>query len=120
MKSYKTTPKLESNLNYMKNQQSDIFYQKGLNKPEIEYGHKKLMTKNTYKSSFNFLEWKDNSPQLNPSIKIKQNPNNISQILNSNLSNYMKYNLNNIPFCSKHKTFYEKMFENEPNKNPNK
>ena len=120
MKSYKTTPKLESNLNYVKNQQSDIFCQKGLNKPEIEYGHKKLIPKNTFKSSSNILEWNDNSPHLNPSIKIKQNPNNVSQILNSNMTNYMKYNLNFIPGFSKHKPFYEKMFENVPNDKTNK
>ena len=41
MKSYKTNPKLSKNINYIKNQQSDIFSQKGLNKPEIKYTHKK-------------------------------------------------------------------------------
>ena len=32
MKSYKTDPRLASNINYIKNQQSDIFIQKGLKK----------------------------------------------------------------------------------------
>ena len=118
MKTYKSTPKFLSNLNYIKNQQSDIFIQKGLNKPEIKYTHKKLIPKNTFKSTYNFLEWNDTSPHLNPSIKIKQSPNNISQILNSNTKNYMKYDLNKIPGKSKkHKSFYEKMFENEPDSN---
>ena len=81
-----------------------------LNKPEIKYTHKKLIPKNTFKSTYNFLEWNDTSPHLNPSIKIKQSPNNISQILNSNTKNYMKYDLNKIPGKSKkHKSFYEKM-----------
>ena len=121
MKSFKTTPKLESNLNYMKNQQSDIFIQKGLNKPEIQYKHKKFIPKNTFKSSYNFMEWNDMSPHMNPSIKIKENPNNLSQILNSKKINYMKYQLNKVPGGPKaHKAFYEKMFENEPEKGVNK
>ena len=120
MKSFKTTPKL-SNINYIKNQQSDIFIQKGLNKPEIQYKHKKFIPKSTFKSSYNFLEWKDTSPHFNPSIKIKNNPNTISQILNANATNYLNYDLNKIPGKSKkHKAFYEKMFENEPDINSNK
>ena len=116
MKTFKTTPKLTSTLNYIKNQQSDIFIQKGLNKPEIQYTHKRFIPKNTFKSSFNFLEWNETSPHMNPSIKMKQTPNNISQILNSNSeNNFIKYDLNKIPGRStKHKSFYEKMFENEP------
>ena len=121
MKTYKTTAKLEKNLNYMKNQQSDIFIQKGLNKPEIQYKHKKLIPKNTYKSSYNFLEWDNTSPHFNPSIKIKKNPNNLSQILNSKPEKYYKYDLNKIAGGpKKHQVFYEKMFENEPDKNMNK
>ena len=116
MKTFKTTPKLTSTLNYIKNQQSDIFIQKGLNKPEIQYTHKRFIPQNTFKSSFNFLEWNETSPHMNPSIKMKQTPNNISQILNSNSeNNFIKYDLNKIPGRStKHKSFYEKMFENEP------
>ena len=116
MKTFKTTPKLISTLNYIKNQQSDIFIQKGLNKPEIQYTHKRFIPQNTFKSSFNFLEWNETSPHMNPSIKMKQTPNNISQILNSNSeNNFIKYDLNKIPGRStKHKSFYEKMFENEP------
>ena len=118
MKTFKTTPKLRTN--YIKNQQSDIFIQKGLNKPEIQYKHKKFIPKNTFKSSYNFLEWNDESPHLNPSFKIKPNPNNLSQILNANATNYLNYDLNKIPGKSKkQKAFYEKMFENEPDKNPN-
>ena len=121
MNSFKAIPKLESNINYIKNQQSDIFIQKGLNKPEMQYKHKKFIPKNTFKSSYNFLEWNDMSPHLNPSIKIKKNPNNLSQILNSKKTNYMKYNLNKIPGGPKiHKSFFEKMFENEPDKGMNK
>ena len=121
MKTFKTTPKFSNNINYIKNQQSDIFCQKGLNKPEIKYTHKKLIPKSTFKSTYNFLEWNDESPHLNPSIKIKQNPNHLSQILNSNTNNYLKYDLNKIPGKSKkHKTFYEKMFENEPDNKSNK
>jgi hypothetical protein len=122
MRTYKTTPKLASKLNYMRSQQSDIFSQKGLNKPEIQYKHRKLIPRNTFKSSHNFLEWNDTSPHLNPSIKIKQNPNNLSQILNSNSENYfIKYDLNKIPGrTNKHKSFYEKMYENEPDSKINK
>ena len=73
MKTCKSTPKLGTHLNYIKNQQSDIFIQKGLNKPEIEYKHKKIINnRNTFKSSYNFLEWNDMAPHLSPSIKIKQ------------------------------------------------
>ena len=118
MKSYKTNPKLISNKYNARYQESDIFIQKGLNKPEVQYTHKKLIPKNTFKSSYNFLEWNDTSPHFNPSIKIKNNPNNISQILNANATNYLKYDLNKIPGKSKkHKSFYEKMHENEPDKN---
>ena len=121
MKTYKTTAKLEKNLNYMKNQQSDIFIQKGLNKPEIQYKHKKLIPKDTFKSSYNFLEWDNTSPHFNPSIKIKNNPNNLSQILNSKPEKYYKYDLNKIAGGpKKHQVFYEKMFENEPDNNINK
>ena len=123
MKTYKTSTKLGKNLNYIKNQQSDIFIQKGLNKPEIEYKHKKMVSKNTFESTYNFLEWKDTTPHQNPSIKIKQNPNYVSQILNSNpsLTNDTKYNLKNAAGGpKKHKVFYETMFEKEPNNNPNK
>ena len=121
MKPYKTNPKLISNKYNARYQESDIFIQKGLNKPEVQYTHKKLIPKNTFKSSYNFLEWNDTSPHFNPSIKIKHNPNNISQILNTNATNYLKYDLNKIPGKSKkHKSFYEKMHENEPDKNTNK
>jgi len=120
MKSFKTTPKLQPHINYIKNQQSDIFIQKGLNKPEIKYGHKKLINRNTFKSSYNFLEWDSISPHLSPSIKIKQNPNNISQILNSNTSEYLKYNFKKFP-QKQHRPFYVKMFEDDLNdQNPNK
>ena len=37
----------------------DILNQKGLNKPEISYTHKKMISNNTLDSSYNFLEWKD-------------------------------------------------------------
>ena len=115
MKTFKTNPKLIRNTNYIRNQQSDIFIQKGLNKPEIQYKHKKLIPRNTFKSQYNFLEWKDTSPHLDSSIKIKQTPNNISQILNSKSDKFVKYDLNKIPGRSKkHKSFYEKMFESEP------
>ena len=123
MKTYKTSTKLGQNLNYIKNQQSDIFIQKGLNKPEIEYKHKKMVSKNPFESTYNFLEWKDTSPHQNPSIKIKQNPNYVSQILNSNPSktNDTNYNLKNAAGGpKKHKVFYEEMFEKEPNNNSNK
>ena len=121
MKSYKTNPKILSNIFQTRDQQSDIFIQKGLNKPEIQYTHKRLIPKDTFKSSYNFLEWNDTSPHFNPSIKIKHNPNNISQILNANATNYLKYDLNKIPGKSKkHKSFYEKMHEDEPDNNTNK
>ena len=121
MKSYKTNPKILSNIFQTRDQQSDIFIQKGLNKPEIQYTHKRLIPKDTFKSSYNFLEWNDTSPHFNPSIKIKHNPNNISQILNANATNYLKYDLNKIPGKSKkHKSFYEKMLEDEPDNNTNK
>ena len=121
MISFKTSPKLASNINYMKNQQSDIFIQKGLNKPEIEYKHKKIIPSNTFNSSYNFLEWNNTTPYQNTSIKIKQNPNNISHIFNSEQTNYNKYNSNKVAGGpQKHKTFYEKMHQDEPNKNPNK
>ncbi len=121
MRTYKTSTKLSSNTNYIKNQQSDIFIQKGLNKPEIQYKHKKLIPKKTFESSYNFLEWKDMTPHQNPSIKIKQNPSYVSQILNSNPTIDHKYNLKKAAGGPKtHKVFYEKMFENEPNNNVNK
>ena len=90
MKSFKTTPKL-STINYIRNQQSDIFSQKGLNKPEIQYTHKRMMPKNTYTTSYNFLEWKDSTPYQNPLIRIRVNPNSVSQILNSNMTDFAKY-----------------------------
>ena len=115
MKSYKTTPKLLSNIYHRRDQQSDIFIQKGLNKPEIQYKHKKFIPRNTFKSQYNFLQWNDTSPHLDSSIKIKQTPNNISQILNSKSDKFVKYDLNKIPGRSrKHKSFYEKMHESEP------
>ena len=120
MKTYITSQKLSSNPNYEKYQQSDIFIQKGLNKPEIKYTHKKFIPKKTFDSSYNFLEWKDMSPHIDESIKIKLNPNNISQILNSNTEKYLNSDLTKIGSKKKHKTFYEKMHENEPEKNMNK
>lgn len=119
MKSFKTTPKL-STINYIKNQESDIFIQKGLNKPEIQYTHKRLIPKNTYTTSYNFLEWKDTTPYQNPLIRIRVNPNTLSQILNSNMTNFAKYNTSSVPGSTKHKNFSEKMFENEPDKHRNK
>ena len=119
MKTYKTTPKL-STINYIKNQQSDIFSQKGLNKPEIQYTHKRMVPKNTYTTSYNFLEWKDTTPYQSPLIRIRVNPNTLSQILNSNMTNFAKYNTNIIPGSKKHKNFCEKMFENEPDKQRNR
>ena len=71
MRTFKTNPKLIRNINYMRSQQSDIFRQKGLNKPEIQYKHKKLIPRNTFKSQYNFLEWNDTSPHFDSSIKIK-------------------------------------------------
>ena len=121
MKSYKTNPKLSKNINYIKNQQSDIFSQKGLNKPEIKYTHKKVIPKKTFETSYNFLEWKDMSPHYDQSIKVKLNPNNISQILSSNSKQYLNSDLNKInPKKFLKKNFYEKMFEIEPEKVLNK
>ena len=121
MKSYKTNPKLSKNINYIKNQQSDIFSQKGLNKPEIKYTHKKIIPKKTFETSYNFLEWKDMSPHYDQSIKVKLNPNNISQILSSNSKQYLNSDLNKInPKKFLKKNFYEKMFEIEPEKVLNK
>ena len=115
MKSYKTNPKLSKNINYIKNQQSDIFSQKGLNKPEIKYTHKKLIPKKTFETSYNFLEWKDMSPHYDQSIKVKLNPNNISQILSSDSKQYLNSDLNKINTKKiLKKNFYEKMFEIEP------
>lgn len=119
MKSFKSTPRFAT-INYIKNQQSDIFDQKGLNKPEVEYTHKKMMPKNTYTTSYNFLEWSEISPHQNPLIRIKESPNCLSQILNSNSSNFYRYNTNIMPGAKKRRTFYEKMFENEPDKEKNK
>ena len=121
MKSYKTNPKLSKNINYIKNQQSDIFSQKGLNKPEIKYTHKKIIPKKTFETSYNFLEWKDMSPHYDQSIKVKLNPNNISQILSSKSKQYLNSDLNKInPKKFLKKNFYEKMFEIEPEKVLNK
>ena len=121
MKSYKTNPKLSKNINYIKNQQSDIFSQKGLNKPEIKYTHKKVIPKKIFETSYNFLEWKDMSPHYDQSIKVKLNPNNISQILSSNSKQYLNSDLNKInPKKFLKKNFYEKMFEIEPEKVLNK
>ena len=116
MKRFKTTEKISSNHNYEKYQQSDILNQKGLNKPEIKYTHKKLISKNTLDSSYNFLEWKEMSPHFDSNIKIKLNGNNISQIINTNKEKYLKYNLNAITPKRKHKNFYERLYENEPEK----
>ena len=118
MKSFKSTPRFAT-INYIKNQQSDIFDQKGLNKPEVKYTHKKMMPKNTYSTSYNFLEWTETSPHQNPLIRIKESPSLLSQILNSNSSNFYRYNTSNIPGAKKRRTFYEKMFENEPNTQKN-
>ena len=104
MKTYKTSQKLSSNPNYEKYQQSDIFIQKGLNKPEIKYTHKRFIPKKTFDSSYNFLEWKDMSPHTDETIKIKLNPNNISQILNSNTENNLNYDYKKIKFKKKKKT----------------
>ena len=121
MKSYKTNPKLSKNINYIKNQQSDIFSQKGLNKPEIKYTHKKIIPKKTFETSYNFLEWKDMSPHYDQSIKVKLNQNNISQILSSKSKQYLNSDLNKInPKKFLKKNFYEKMFEIEPEKVLNK
>ena len=121
MKSYKTNPKLTKNINYIKNQQSDIFSQKGLNKPEIKYTHKKLIPKKTFERSYNFLEQKDMSPHYDQSIKVKLNQNNISQILSSNTKRYLNSDLNRInPKKFIKKNFYEKMFEIEPENVMNK
>ena len=78
------------------------------------------MPKNTYTTSYNFLEWSEISPHQNPLIRIKESPNCLSQILNSNSSNFYRYNTNIMPGAKKRRTFYEKMFENEPDKEKNK
>ena len=117
MKSYKTTNNLSKNINYIKYQQSDIFSQKGLNKPEIKYTHKKLIPKKTFESSYNFLEWRDMSPHYDQSIKVKLNPNNISQILSSKTNQYLNYDLNKInPKKISRKNFIQRLFETEPEK----
>ena len=106
----KTNQFLSKNANYIKYQQSDIFSQKGLNKPEIKYTHKKIIPKNTLDSTYNFLEWKDMSPHLDQKIKIKLNPNNCSQILHSNTEKYLNQDLNKIQQEKKHKTSLEKIY----------
>ena len=117
MKSYKTTNNLSKNINYIKYQQSDIFSQKGLNKPEIKYTHKKLIPKKTFESSYNFLEWRDMSPHYDQSIKVKLNPNNISQILSSKTNQYLNYDLNKINKKKIYrKNFIQRLFEIEPEK----
>ena len=117
MKSYKTTNNLSKNINYIKYQQSDIFSQKGLNKPEIKYTHKKLIPKKTFESSYNFLEWRDMSPHFDQSIKVKLNPNNISQILSSKTNQYLNYDLNKINKKKIYrKNFIQRLFEIEPEK----
>lgn len=117
MKSYKTTNNLSKNINYIKYQQSDIFSQKGLNKPEIKYTHKKLIPKKTFELSYNFLEWRDMSPHYDQSIKVKLNPNNISQILSSKTNQYLNYDLNKInPKKISRKNFIQRLFETEPEK----
>ena len=108
------------NPNYIKYQQSDIFIQKGLSKPEIKYTHKRIIPKNTFDSSYNFLYWKDMSPHFDENIKIKVNQNNVSQILHSNAEKYINKDLNLIGSKLKHKAFYDKMYENEPDKNIDK
>lgn len=121
MKSYKTTNNLSKNINYIKYQQSDIFSQKGLNKPEIKYTHKKLIPKKTFESSYNFLEWRDMSPHYDQSIKVKLNPNNISQILSSKTNQYLNYDLNKINKKKIYrKNFIQRLFEIEPEKVMNK
>ena len=117
MKSYKTTNNLSKNINYIKYQQSDIFSQKGLNKPEIKYTHKKLIPKKTFESSYNFLDWRDMSPHFDQSIKVKLNPNNISQILSSKTNQYLNYDLNKINKKKIYrKNFIQRLFEIEPEK----
>ena len=117
MKSYKTTNNLSKNINYIKYQQSDIFSQKGLNKPEIKYTHKKLIPKKTFESSYNFLEWRDMSPHYDQSIKVKLNPNNISQILSTKTNQYLNYDLNIINKKKIYrKNFIQRLFEIEPEK----
>ena len=119
MRVYKSTPKF-STLNYIKNQQSDIYNQKGLNKPEIEYKHKRLMPKSTYSTTYNFLEWNDTAPHQNASIKIRQSPNYMSHIFNSNISNFQIYKSNHMTGPNKHNTFYERLFQNDPDFNTNR
>ena len=116
MKTYSTTQIQPKSKYYAKYHQSDIFIQKGLNKPEIQYTHKKIIPKNTFDSTYNFLDWKEMSPHMDKNIKVKLNLNNISQILHSNTEKYLKQNLDKIGSHKRHKTFYEKMHEKEPEK----
>ena len=121
MKSYKTTRKLSKNINYIKYQQSDIFGDKGLYKPEIEYTHKKIIPKTTFETTYNFLEWKNMLPHYDPSIKVKFNPNSISQILSSNSKLYLNSDLNKLNHkINLKKNFYEKMYQTEPERVINK
>ena len=121
MKSYKSTPKLSKNIKYIKYQQSDIFGDKGLNKPEIEYTHKKIIPKTTFETTYNFLEWKNMLPHYDPSIKVKLNPNNISQILSSNYKINLDSDLNKLNHkINLKKNFYEKMYQTEPERVLNK
>ena len=88
-----------------------------MNKPEIKYTHKKLIPKKTFESSYNFLEWRDMSPHYDQSIKVKLNPNNISQILSSKTNQYLNYDLNKInPKKISRKNFIQRLFETEPEK----
>jgi hypothetical protein len=116
MKSFKSSPRLHSKLNYIKCQQSDIFRQKGLNKPEMEFKHgKRFIDTNIFKSTYDFLDWNEMSPHLNSSIIMKHNPNYLSQILDSNTSKYIKGNQ-----ISKYRPLLIKMFEQEPDMKRNK
>ena len=116
MKTFKSTPRLHTKLNYLRCQQSDIFRLKGLNKPEYEYKHKKkFIDTNIFKSTYDFLDYNEMSPHLDSSIKMKQNPNYLSQILNSNTSKYIKRNK-----TSRGRPILIKMYEEEPDLKRNK
>ena len=96
-----------NNLNHqynIRNQISDIFLQKNINKSEFEIRCKTTHKKNI--SSYNILLWDKIQPHLNPEIKIKDSLNYKSQILNSK-----KLNNNN---SHTHLSFYEKLFSEEP------
>jgi len=112
--------------NFVKNQQSDIFIQKGLNKPEIKYTHKKFIPKNTFKDSYNFLDWKDMNPHYDPLIRMKRTPTNFSQFFNKSNSQMEEKKVNQTSIDTPSagavvhkKNGLEKMFENEPSKTIN-